>query len=194
MINDKYIDELNDIHKQPYLNYKNGLYNIGGYGSHQPALIHLLNTITKGNVMEFGMGDDSTPLMHLICEKQNRNLLSIDSDKAWFDKFTEYKSEKHKMFIFDVDKILKKEYDFFNKKYSIVFVDAAPQEIRQPFIELIKKNADYILAHDTEQKCYSYDFSSFKYVYHFDKVRKQTSLLSNIDEIDETLIKIFKRA
>ena len=193
MINDKYIDELSNTYKQSYLEYMKGVYYTERWGSHQPVLIHALNTIVVGNVLEFGMGYNSTPIMHLICEKQNRKLLSMDSSEEWFNKFIQYKNDNHEMFVFTTDKILNKEYDFFNKKYSIVFVDAAPAWIRQKFIQLIKENTDYIIVHDTEDKInYFYDFSSFKHVFCFNKVSVFTSILSNLDDIDENLVKIFK--
>jgi len=192
MLNDKYIEELPDQFKQSYLDYKQGIYEIEPWGSHQPVLIHTLNTITEGNVLEIGMGFCSTPLIHLICQKQNRNILSLDYEQEFFKKLSSYENDKHKMFVFTINKLLNKEYDFFKERFSIVFVDASPGWIRQKFIELIKDNADYIIVHDTEAiKEYSYDFSMFKYVLPFTKVKKQTSILSNLDTINKNLLQIF---
>ena len=92
MINDKYIEELENNYKICYLQYiKNE--NVDNWGSHQPLLIHLVNTIAEGPVLEFGMGDNSTPLLHLICEKQKRNLYSYDFDANWLNKFKHYENK-----------------------------------------------------------------------------------------------------
>lgn len=49
-VNDKYIDLLPDIYKRSYLEYRKGLFHVEGWGSHQPVIIHVLNTVTVGKV------------------------------------------------------------------------------------------------------------------------------------------------
>lgn len=198
-INDKYMDLVDDFYKKPYLAYKTGnLKLMVGYGSHQLVLIHVLNTIINGNVLEFGMGYNSTPLMHVICEKQNRKLFSIDTDWEWIKKFENYESKKHKIYRMNIESIRYEYMKFaiFQNKYSIVFIDNAPGDLRQPFINLINKNADYIVVHDTEEIAlnfkrknspYCFNFSKFKHILHFKKVRPSTTILSNLNEIDKNL-------
>jgi hypothetical protein len=56
------------------------------YGTHiAPLLTAVL--ATDGPVLELGCGDFSTPLLHAICAKQNRLLVSTDTDKAWLELF-----------------------------------------------------------------------------------------------------------
>ena len=94
MINDRNIEYLKDEYKESYSAFVKGR-NLLPFSSHQPVLIHTLNTITEGDVLEYGMGWHSTPIMHIICGMQGRNLLSVETDKNWFNKFVGYRSEKH---------------------------------------------------------------------------------------------------
>jgi hypothetical protein len=196
MLNNRYVDLLPDKYKESYLLFASGKPTIA-FSSHQPLLIHLLNTIKEGPVLEFGMGLNSSPLMNLICGMQGRYLLSVDTDKKWFGKFTSYKKKGHGILFVKEAEIRHWDHSMFNTKYSIVFVDGSPAELRQPFIERIKGQADYIVVHDTEcvfqglTNCYAYDFSSFKHVYHFKTVPPMTSLLSDLDEINKELLSIF---
>jgi hypothetical protein len=162
------------------------------YNTHRVVLTHLLNVVTEGDVFEFGMGNFSTPMLHSICEEQDRKLLSTDNNLKWFEKFILYKNKNHNMFVFEIDKILLKQYDFFNSHFSVVFVDAAPAEVRQPFIDLMQNCTDYFVVHDTESAGYRYDFSKFKHVLTYKKIVPWTSILSNLDVIDEKILEIFK--
>ena len=203
-MDDKYMDLIAEENKEAYLWYignDKSNKNIP-FGSHQPILIHLLNTITEGDVMEFGVGIHSTPIMHTICAQQGRKLLSIDNDKEWFNPNEKYRTKDHEMNLFDNDKLLRCEYDFFNRNFAIIFVDAAPGPLRQFLIEKMKGHADYMIVHDTEEAIhpgfhkghdvYNYDFSSFKHVLHFEKIMPATSVISDLDEIDKNILEIFK--
>jgi len=204
-INDRYMDLVDNIYKKSYLAYKKGASKpIETFSSHQPVLIHMLNTITEGDVLEFGMGDNSTPLMHTICGKQNRKLCSVDTNKEWSEKFENYENESHEIYRINVD-LIRYSYEIFavfQNKYSIVFIDNEPADLRQPFIDLISKNADYIIVHDSEEIAlndserrknspYRYDFSKFRHVLHFKEALPSTTVLSNLDEIDENIFNIF---
>ena len=204
-MNDKYMNLVQEENKKAYLwhigNHGKSNKNIP-YGSHQPVLIHLLNTITEGNVMEFGMGIHSTSIMHTICAKQGRKLLSIDNDMKWFSQNEKYRTENHEMHFFNTNKLLNCEYDFFNMDFAIIFVDAAPASLRQFFIEKMKGHTDYMIVHDTEelshpgihngQNVYKYNFSSFKHVLHFYKIMPTTSIISDLDIIDKNILEIFR--
>ena len=51
-INDQYVQELSKEYKKAYLDYQAGKSNIDSWGSHQPLLIHVVNTIIKGDVFK----------------------------------------------------------------------------------------------------------------------------------------------
>lgn len=162
--------------------------------SHQLILIHLLNTITKGAVFEFGMGNGSTELMHTICREQERPLTSIESVEVWMNKFKIYETPGHRIELFDPIRLMRGNYDFMASHYSIIFVDAAPVGVRQKFIEQMKGKADYFLVHDTEFVAtgkgpaqYNYDFTGFKHVIHYTESHPTSTILSDLDEIDERI-------
>ncbi len=197
-INDKYMKLIKPEHKISYLAYLHDAKRMDAFSTHQPVLIHTLNTIVEGDVLEFGTGWNSTPLMHLICGLQGRNLLSIDTDPDWFKKFTNFESPWHHLQLSAQGPIYNGTHSMFNKRYTIAFIDAAPAEIRQPVIERIKDIADYVIVHDSEctfqgrVNVYRYDFSMYKHVLHFRPMNPATSLLSNLDEINPELARIFE--
>ena len=198
MINDRYMELVKPEHKHSYLAYLRDAKRMDAFSTHQPILIHVLNTITDGDVLEFGMGWNSTPLMHLLCGIQGRNLFSVDTDPERYDKFIKYASPWHYLNLSAQGPISDGTHFMFEKKFRIAFIDAAPAEIRQPVIERMKDMVDYIIVHDSEctfqgrVNVYRYDFSMFKHVLHFKPMNPATSVLSNLDEIDPEVAKIFE--
>jgi hypothetical protein len=126
---------------------------------------------------------------------QDRNVLSIDTDSKWFEKFKNYQDETHDLRLIKPDDLVEFTDPLFDDYYSIAFIDGAPAEIRQPVLERIK--ADYYIVHDTEcvvqkkMNCYMFNFSMFKHVHHFKTVPPMTSLLSNLNKINNNLLSIF---
>ena len=198
MINDRYMELVKPQYKVSYLAYLKDAKKMEAFSTHQPPLIHMLNTIVEGDVLEFGMGWHSTPIMHLLCGIQGRNLLSVDTDKNWFDKFKDYRAPWHQLQLSEQEPIFKGQHSMFDKHYAIAFVDAAPAQIRQPVIERIKDVADYVIVHDSEctfqgrKNAYAYDFSMYKHVLHFRPMNSATSVLSNLDEIPTEVTRIFE--
>jgi hypothetical protein len=198
MINDRYMELVKPEYKVSYLAYLKDAKKMDAFSTHQPLLIHMLNTISEGDVLEFGMGWHSTPLMHLLCGIQGRALLSVDTDKKWFDKFLGYISPWHDLLLAEQKEIYDGTHSMFKKHYVVAFVDAAPAEIRQPVIERVKDMADYVIVHDSECvfqgriNVYKYDFSMYKHVMHFKPMNPATSVLSNLDVIDPEIVRIFE--
>ena len=50
------------------------------YGTFLPALIKVIN-LTKGPVLELGMGLFSNPYLHFACYEERRRLVSLESNK-----------------------------------------------------------------------------------------------------------------
>lgn len=200
-INDKYIDELPNNCIKAYLDYKEGKFVTEHYGSHLPVLIHIVNTITKGNIIEFGTGFYSTPVLHLLCEKLKRKLFSFEFIPEYYEMIKSYESDNHKIFLLDEIKFLNNVYTFNEDKYSIALIDSSPRTTRQPAISFLKDSVDYFIVHDTAKVSIDgvvslmntklYDFSCFKTVLMFTKVDRATALCTN-KEVPEELGKIFK--
>jgi hypothetical protein len=194
------MDLVRDEHKVSYLLFIQGV-SLQPWASHQPILIHTLNTIKEGKVLEYGMGWNSTPLMHIICGMQGRELISVDTDENWFNKFTGYENENHKIFRIPEQELGKWDHKLFKEKYSIAFIDGTNNLSRQKFIDVIKDNVDYFVVHDTEEAArnfkypgfsYKWDFSGFRCVYHLERGGPASSLLSNLDEINGELLSVFE--
>jgi len=201
MINDKYMELIKDENKKSYLKFKRGDAQLDSFSSHQPVLIHTLNTISEGLVLEYGTGDHSTPIMHIICGMQGRKLISLETDIRWLKKFEHYKNDFHS-FVYMDERIMHRLRNYiFNYNYAIAFIDGHPGEMRQKVIEKLFNKVDYFVVHDTEEWAkgftypgfsYKWDFSKFKHVYNLDKDGPGVSLLSNLNEINKDLLTIFE--
>lgn len=198
-LNDKYVNELSDKFKESYLEYKRGVFDVNPWGSHQPLVIHTLNTITEGDVIEVGIGDNSTPLLHLLCEKQGRKLFSYEFETNWYDRYKlQYENDNHKMILLNATIFYNNEYTFNKNHYAIAFIDCGSLLSRQHAINFLKDSVDYFIVHDTSEiinekiiPYNNYDFSYFKNVMHFNKVKRTSTLFSN-KEISRELHKIFE--
>jgi len=200
MINNRYMDLINPRYKESYMFFMQGSLLVP-FSSHQPILIHTLNTIKTGKVLEYGMGWNSTLIIHTICGMQNREVLSVETDINWMNKFLEQQSENHKFLHLSEEELCKWDHKLFKDKYSVAFIDGAPGKARHVFLNLIKNNVDYFVVHDTEEILhgenphpvfsYEWDFSGFKHQYHMENGGPATSLLSNLDEINKDLLTIF---
>jgi hypothetical protein len=138
------------------------------YATHQPVLYVMANN-TTGPIIEFGCGEGSTDMLHEICKKNNRLLISIDDDFAWLSKFTTkylgdgYSSDNsgwHKFF-FVPGKTTENNNDperwitFLDSfellktiKFDLCFIDQNPWLGRFETIKRIKGNSKYIIVHD----------------------------------------------
>lgn len=169
------------------------------WGSHQPVLIHVLNTISNGDVIEFGMGYGSSPLVSTFCNRQGRFLISLENNARWIRRF---KGLHANVRLFRDIEILSGTSQFLHRNYTIALVDAHPAGLRQVFLDKMCDKVDYFIVHDTEdylgigidkrEDPYHYDFSRFRHQYHFDTVHPTTSLLSNLEEIDDRLLTVFE--
>lgn len=169
--------------------------------SHQPVLIHMLNTMTKGPVLEVGVGNHSTPIMHLICANQNRKLLSVETDERWYLSYRQLKSKWHDVDHVTEEKLINGDYPFFKNKFALAFIDGTRLS-RQPMIERLANKVDYLIVHDTEEivakrkydeTSYNYDFSMFKNVFHFKCMYPCTSVLTNLNSINLQVYEFFNR-
>ena len=155
-----------------------------GWGSHIPMLVKIMN-VSKGDVLELGIGPCSTPILHWMCFDQDRKLTSYETDSSFCNKFKRYITDFHK--ITQVDKW--EDVDI-KKKWGLVFVDQHPSEERALSAIKVAKLAHYVILHDTEPrnaKFYTYDraFPHFKYRFDYNKHKKGwTTVLSNFHKLD----------
>ncbi len=141
------------------------------FGTHQEVLTSLVNK-TSGPIIEFGSGHCSTDLLHKMCKKTKRTLITIDNNEEWLKKFQDkylgkgYEKDHsgwHKMFYVPGDKESTNPADWINfldnskhsnyinsLEYSICFVDQWPWLARVETIKRMKQKSQYTIVHDCD--------------------------------------------
>jgi hypothetical protein len=161
------------------------------FGTHMAPLITAVMN-TTGPVFEMGCGDYSTPLLHSICKKQGRYLLSTDTSKDWISLFLDMENENHSfvhvpVYENDWDKnpTPDKWDEVGNQSWGVVFIDHRPGERRREDIVRFADSADIIVVHDTENPGYGYEpaFELFKYRYNYMRYTTYTTLVSNTVDV-----------
>lgn len=158
-------------------NYKNS-------GTHIPTLLRFI-PLTDGDVCEMGVGFNSTPLLHWLC--QGRNLVSYEGNADYYKFARQYQSKNHKVrFVPDWKKV------DFDRHWSVVFIDHSNRPRTRGDDAVKFKNADLIILHDTEPESlehYGYEqvFKKFKYHYTWDKCKPFTSVVSNVIDVSQWL-------
>lgn len=151
------------------------------YSTFLPMLLEAMDR-TRGDVLELGAGVFSTPILHWMCERHNRQLLTLESDRRWFHLTKhQLKNDNHKfVHIENWDKA----EDLINKEWDVVLVDHSPSNRRIVEIKKLANLAKYLIVHDAEpwkekEFRYSEIYPLFKYKFHFDLVDHHTVVLSN---------------
>jgi hypothetical protein len=157
------------------------------YATHAPLLALALSR-TVGPVLELGTGYGSTPLIHALT--RGRFVLSLDSDKAWLEKFHRLAVPRHQFrHVSDWPscRMIEDEVD----RWSVALVDCAPGEARTPLIARLADRCDIVVAHDSEKDYasgadYKYEKVTglFKFVSEYRFLRPYTLALSNTAQID----------
>ena len=131
---------------------------------------------TTGPVLEMGMGESSTLMLHELC--RNRGLVSYEDNLDWYQRFAKYKTPWHETHLVE-------DWDAIDieKPWDLAFVDHAPAIRRRFDITRLRHHARFIVVHDTEpgvDRFYRYRpvFADFKYQRTFDEVTPWTTVLS----------------
>ena len=162
-----------------------GVAGMDAYGTHLPTLIKAI-LISKGPVIEFGCGDNSTPIVHEICMMQDRFFFSIENTKEYFDKSQRYIADGHSILFCD-------NFDEFanlirGNQWGVAFVDSHPPKSRAQLLAKLH-HAQYVVCHDTEHLelgWYGYDVEFPKYKYRFEDRSRYpyTTILSDVNRVD----------
>src|SRR3990172_1807611 len=94
------------------------------YGSHLPLLMRVME-ITTGPVLELGAGIFSTPVLHWLCTRDHRQLVSMDNDPRFFKWAGGFANQYHKLELVD-------DWDKadIERAWDVVLVDHSPSERR----------------------------------------------------------------
>jgi hypothetical protein len=164
-----------------------------------PCLTHvpiLAKCVCKfgGNVLEFGTGMGSSPL---LCTLVDGELCSFESNQSWHSMMKSgihgknlWTKPNHNLH-FIANQNWDSIYDIvdWNKKWSIAFIDHAPGERRIVDIVRLKDLVDVILYHDSEEPSYGWKNleGHFNSVYEYDVYSVRTTVVSNKYNLQEML-------
>lgn len=120
--------------------------NLDPWSSHRPLLWKALE-LTRENrkpILEMGCGYGSTPYLQEYARKDGRELISMDSNKEWADKFGAIHTHAWHF----------AEW-FYRSTYSVVLIDHAPGEHRREALGLFARYSIHIangviVIHDSE--------------------------------------------
>ena len=177
--------------------------------SHYPILA-ACTAGTEGPILELGCGEGSTPMLHYIAIMQNREILSVDSDPTWLEKYSAYRCPRHQFQLVppSTDATLCLQYQRekawrewrgaeSRERWGLAFIDCAPGEIRWELMIRLANRATVLVAHDSETDYkaggnyqYAKALPSFKYVAEWRRWRPYTLIGSNyaqtfIEECDK---------
>ena len=117
------------------------------WGSHLPMLAACV-AATSGDVLELGVGDFSTPVLHALCGATGRNLVSVEDDMAWCHKLALRFTTQ------DWHKFYNNPYDDFhrgfpNRNWSVALIDNSPGgERRAKDFILLLPRTEWVVVHD----------------------------------------------
>lgn len=146
-------------------------HKLNPYATHQPVL-YTMATKTTGPIIEFGCGVGSTALLHEICKKDHRLLVSVEDDLAWLDKYRQkylhdgYETDNsgwHKFYYIPRPKnsasyekaehwiqFLENFELLQTTQFELCFVDQAPWQARTETVLRLKEKVKYIILHDCD--------------------------------------------
>jgi hypothetical protein len=130
-----------------------------GWGSHIPALVAAL-VETTGPVLEIRAGHFSTPLLHSLCAAAGRELLTVEGDAQWCERFESLETESHE--IRHVASANGIALALGEREWGLVFVDNAPDEARKfALLSASALTSAVIVCHDAQRVAYRKGLASF---------------------------------
>lgn len=152
------------------------------YITYLSPLIHAVE-MSDEPILELGMGY-STMILHALCKKNKRQIISYDNDPKWYKENLCYKSDFHEINLVEDWSTLPIEKVF----WGVVLVDHRPAVRRRVEAVRVKNNAKFVLLHDAEpeiERFYGYKkvYPEFKYRCLYDLCKPYTAILSNFIDI-----------
>lgn len=136
----------------------------GSYFTHVPLLAAAMQK-TTGPVLELGAGLGSTLVLHGLCAAMGRELLTLESDAAWLQRFANFGRSWHQLRQVDTFIGLPE----YQREWGLALVDHGVMEQRgRTVLEL--RHVPVILCHDTcHFFLYGYEpaLSTFKYRWNY---------------------------
>lgn len=116
------------------------------WGSFLPALTACV-AVTKGPVLEFGVGHYSSPVLHAMVLACGRKLVSVESDPVWYELISK------RFLLRDVHVFDRCEYSEAVSKYlvpwGVVFIDSSPGgQARADLFKAFISLSQFVVVHD----------------------------------------------
>jgi len=136
-------------------------YRTSGYASHQPILEKIL-PLFKGNVLECGCGEGSTPLIKKYFDEENRSshFYSLESSAEYYEKYKHLESKNHSFQKVDATTedtdeqgmrwVNHCETQLKNIEFDLVFIDSNNWSTRKHLFSYFKNKAKIIVIHDVD--------------------------------------------
>lgn len=143
-----------------------------------PMLIKTVQ-MTDGDVIEYGSGYFSTPLLHWLLAGTGRKLKTYESVPEYYSFAKNFRSRTHSIVLIDDwDKIEVKGHP------SVVFIDHVTDRRAVDALRW-KDSADYIVLHDSETDTYKYStvYPQFRWRYDWRFCNPYTTVLSNFKDL-----------
>ena len=163
----------------------------GNQGTHSvPLAITCLNT--SGPVLELGCGAYSTPLLHVICGKQARQLHTVDHNLRWLLSFSTLQTNWHTFehlpspwfnhYLIEAyyrllpirRRMIDRLWDQVGNRdaWGLVFIDHLPVARRKKDIERLRASTAVFVVHNTDRIGNSLFgfwpyFNTFRYLYQY---------------------------
>lgn len=127
------------------------IHRINAFATHQPVLVDIYRKLSKeGAILELGSGLGSTELLHRLCLKDNRKLITVDDSAEWLSKYNEtFCSKNHSYIECRLDKIIDNK-DIVDNEYELVFIDQGEWLSRFETLKYFKDKARFIILHDSD--------------------------------------------
>jgi hypothetical protein len=128
------------------------IFKENAYATHQPVLIAMFSALDmRGkNVIELGVGNGSTELLHHLCYESGAYLVSADGDQAWIDMFTHrFRSPEHDFLTIPAENMEQSALAHVVHP-EIVFIDQGSWDGRGRSIEYWAERAQYVVVHDSD--------------------------------------------
>lgn len=155
------------------------------YGTHSPFLKYYTE-ITKGDVLEFGTGHNSTGVILETIRGTGRKLISFEHNREWYLKMREIypPNEFHTYIFVETGNSVAEETSWElvistirQQDWSVVFIDQSPWEARVTTMKHFLGHAEYLLIHDVDYFARNNIFGTIKdEVLDYSDVVKDTDL------------------
>lgn len=125
---------------------------------------------TTGPIIEFGVGDYSTPYLEQLSRDTQRLVFSLETDREWWWKFREMHQYNHAViWVGDYKQSIKE----LGQQWDVCFVDSSPEGERRVIVDGMRNNAKYIIVHDSEpehESCYHLSGVLASFPYRSDRI------------------------